>query len=119
MNNKKPLNYVRTLRRRWALTQKELADLLGFENRACISRIEQDKRIPSLESALALEVLFGVAPRAMFPRVYAETEEEVMRMALHLYEATFHSSSLQQQRKRQALDLALKRATKSSEAKGV
>lgn len=119
MKRKTPLNYVRTLRMRWALTQEEVADLLGFESGTCVSRIEQGKRVPSLESALALEVLFGVAPKSMFPQLYAETEEGLMQQALVLYEATSHGTTSRHERKREALELALKRATESANAEGV
>ena len=64
-----------------------------------------------LETALALEVLFGVAPRLMFPQIFAETEEQVMRQSLVLYEATLQSSKPRERRKRELLELALKRAT--------
>lgn len=117
MKRKTPLNYVRTLRRRWALTQKEVAALLGFESRSVVSRIERGERVPGLESALALEVLFGVAPKAMFPHMYAETEEMVMRLAVPLYEATFQTTSLRQERKRKLLELAMHRATEKTDAK--
>lgn len=116
MQRKIPLNRVRTERRRWALTQKEVALLLGFESRTPVSRIEQGERVPNLETALALEVLFGVAPRTLFPQVFGEIEEQVMREALTLYEATLQSSKPREKRKRALLELALKRAT---DVKGV
>lgn len=120
MKRKVPLNYVRTERRRWALTQKEVADLLGIENRACISRIEQGERIPSLESALALEVLFGEPPKLLFPHIYAETEEALMVRAAALHESLIHSTKAREKRKRDLLELALKRAiTLSDNAKRV
>lgn len=113
MKRKTPLNYVRTQRRRWALTQEEVADLLGFESRTCISRIEQGKRIPSLESALALEVLFGEPPKQLFPQVYAESEEALMQRASLLQEGLLHTTKPRQMRKRECLEQALKRAVES------
>ena len=104
-------SYVRTHRRRWALTQREAAGLLGFEDRAVVSRIEQGKQVPSLETGLALEVLFGVAPSDMFPDIFGEIEEHVMRQALSLYEATIQSSKPRERRKRELLEQALTRAT--------
>ena len=107
---KTPLNGVRTHRRRWALTQTEAAAILGFESRSTVSRIELGKHVPNLEVALALEVLFGVAPREMFPQIFDEVEEQVMRQSLVLYEATLQSSKPRERRKRELLELALKRA---------
>lgn len=120
MKEKVPLNYVRTQRRRWALTQKEVAGLLGIEDHACISRIEQGERIPSLESALALEVLFGEPPKLLFPHIYAETEEALMVRAAALHESFIHSIKPREKRKRELLELALQRAIAPSDpAQGV
>lgn len=55
----------------------------------------------------------------MFPQMYTEVEEEVMRLAYLLYEATPQSSSSRQERKRQGLEQALKRATEKNNAMGV
>ena len=111
MKNQLPRNYVRTERRRWALTQREVAYLLGFESRTSVSRIELGKCVPDLESALALEVLFGVAPRMMFPHIFGETEERVMRHAKVLYEAALKSTKPRERRKQALFELAVKRAT--------
>lgn len=114
MKTKMPRNYVRTQRRRWAFTQEEVADLLGFESRTCISRIEQGKRVPTLESALALEVLFGEPPKSLFPHVYAEAEEALMQRAAILHEGLINSTSPREKRKCELLECALKRAIHSS-----
>lgn len=119
MEKKMPLNYVRTLRRSWAFTQEEIAVLLGFKDRSGISRIESGKRLPSLESTLALEVLFGVAPKQLFPDLYTETEEALLRRAYPLYEATLNTTTPSDMRKREALDEAMRRATQPSNAEGV
>ncbi len=104
MKTKMPRNYVRTQRRRWAFTQEEVADLLGFESRTCISRIEQGKRVPTLESALALEVLFGEPPKSLFPHVYAEAEEALMQRAAVLYEGLINTTSPREKRKCELLE---------------
>jgi DNA-binding XRE family transcriptional regulator len=116
MKSKTPINYVRTLRRRWALTQEELASLAGIESRSSVSRIEQGERLPSLEAALALEVLFGSAPKSIFPHCYAEVEEAVMRKASVLHEGLIHSTNPAEKRKSALLEGALSRATASHEA---
>ncbi len=114
MKKKTPLNYVRTQRRRWTFTQEEVAALLGFESRTCISRIEQGKRVPTLESALALEVLFGESPKSLFPHVYTEVEDLLMQRAAVLYEGFINSTSPREKRKCELLKRALRRATSSS-----
>lgn len=111
MQQKKPPCYVRTERRRWALTQGELAHLLGFEHRSSVSRIERGQVIPEFETALALQVIFGVAPSDLFPKIFDEIEERVMRQGAVLYEATLQSSKVRERRKRELLELAMQRAT--------
>lgn len=46
MKKKPPLNYVRTNRRRWALTQEEVAALLGFDSRTVISPYRAKRASP-------------------------------------------------------------------------
>lgn len=115
MKKKPTLNYVRTYRRRWAFTQGEIAALLGFDSRTVISRIEQGKRLPSLESALALEVLFGTAPKSMFPQFFAEVEEALMQRAYLLHEDLTQSTNPRQKRKCELLENALSRAVQSDD----
>jgi len=105
-----PLNYLRTERRRWALTQHDVVQFLDFDSRSSISRLERGEVMPDLESALALEVMFGKTPRAMFPQLYERTEDRVMREAKQLYEAIEHSQRPCDRRKRVLLSAALKRA---------
>src|SRR2546423_608870 len=70
------LCYLRTHRRVWGLTQRELASLMGFESAAHVSRIENGKRAPTVESALACQVLFGIPPSTMFPHAYEEVADK-------------------------------------------
>lgn len=98
------------------MTQREVASLVGFEDRSAVSRIEQGKQVPQFETSLALQILFGVAPSDLFPRIFDEIEEQVMRRALEHFEATIQSSRPREVRKRACLEAALHRAT---ERKGV
>ena len=65
------LCYLRTHRRNWGLTQKELAKLVGTASSVQISRYENGKRAPKIEVALACQVIFGVPPSIMFPDAHA------------------------------------------------
>lgn len=107
---RKVLCYLRTHRRVWGLTQRELASLMGFKNATHVSRIENSKRAPTVESALACQVIFGIPPSAMFPHVYALVEEKVMRNIYRLHLALKNTTSLSGLRKRELFSLALKRA---------
>lgn len=79
-------NYVRTYRLRHALTRRELALLIGQRSATAISRFESGQRVPRLRSALALQVIFGPMPHDIFPGIYEDVEEDVMRRALQLRE---------------------------------
>lgn len=79
-------SYLRSHRLRWGFTQAELAFLLGIKSRTVVSRIERHDRRPALTVALAAEVLFGQAQLELFPGLYTEVEEAVMRRVYELYE---------------------------------
>lgn len=102
--------YLRTHRRVWGLSQRELARLLGLACGAQVSRIESSKRDPALRVALACQTLFGVPPCDMFPHVYAEVEEQVIRDVYELHEGLAHASTPTELRKRELFSLALERA---------
>ena len=78
-------NYVRTHRERHALTVDELGHLTGHASSG-ITKIEGGDRMPSLAVALGLQVIFGLAPREMFPDYFGCIEEAVMRRAKALYD---------------------------------
>ena len=78
--------YLRALRRRWALTQTELAFLIGVGSTAGISRIEDDKRIPDLPAAFACELLFCVPITDIFAVRLADAQQGVSERARVLYD---------------------------------
>src|SRR5262245_48859898 len=71
---------LRMHRRTWGFTQRELAEFLGFVTPAHVSRIEHDKRVPGLETALACAILFDVAPSDLFPAVAEKAKERIWRI---------------------------------------
>lgn len=108
------LCYLRTHRRNWGLTQKELARLVGTASSVQISRYENGKRAPRIEVALACQVIFGVPPSIMFPDTFALVEDEVMRNIYRSDQALSNTTSLSGLRKRELFDFALKRALSRS-----
>jgi len=76
--------HLRTLRRRNGLSQKELADILGFRSGVPISRHERSEAVPDLLTALAYEVIFRVPISELFPGLYqtvaAGIEERLAKM---------------------------------------
>lgn len=74
-------NYLRTYRKRAALTQDEVAFLLGYRHGTKVSRYERNARQPGLETALALEVVFGVPVRELFAGRFEKVKGITMRRA--------------------------------------
>ena len=107
--------YLRTQRRNWGLTQKELATLIGTIAPTQVGHIENGKRDPSLRVALACQTIFGIAPATMFPDAFALSEEEVIRNMCRMDKALENSTNIVEMRKRELCAMALHRAiTKSS-----
>jgi transcriptional regulator with XRE-family HTH domain len=78
-------NYLRSCRQRHALTEEDLAFLIDYRSKGTISLIEAGTELPGLSKALALQVVFGMAPKDLFPGFYADVEDAVMRRAKTLY----------------------------------
>ena len=74
-------NYLLSHRKTLSLSQEEVAFLLGNNDGAQVSRYEQFKREPNLETALALEVIFQRSASELFNGLYQRVEEEVMARA--------------------------------------
>ena len=77
-------NYLRMYRRRGALTQHELAALLGSSHGAKVSRYERGERVPTLATVMAYEVIFRVGLRQLFAGDYHEVLQQVRRRARRL-----------------------------------
>jgi transcriptional regulator with XRE-family HTH domain len=65
---------LRTLRLRSGLSQREVAELVGFRSDAAAYRHECSKSIPDLRTAMAYEIIFGVPISSMFSGLYRSIE---------------------------------------------
>ncbi len=83
--DKPRFNYVRTFRQRHALTERELAFLIS-RSQTTVSSMEYGDSTPNLDAALALQVLFRLPPKELFPDCYEKVEDRVMRRAAELME---------------------------------
>lgn len=72
-------NYLRVYRRRWYLTQEELAFLLDYEAESFISRLERDERAITLAVVIGCQSIFGTEPRELFPALIDCVEETVIQ----------------------------------------
>ena len=74
-------NYLLSNRKRIALSQEELAFLLGAQSGAKISRYERFTREPSLATALAFEAIFQRPASELFGGLYQKVQQEVAARA--------------------------------------
>lgn len=103
-------NYVRTNRQRHALSTDDLAELVGQGSATAISQYECGSRPPTLEVALALQVVFGMAPRELFPDLFAKVESDVMGRAAGLYDKLQDMADRRSVARRELLDAMAERA---------
>ncbi len=96
-------------RRQWQLTLRELAELLGFRSSAHVSRLEQGKRTPSLETALACTAIFGVTLEELFPEFMRRASARIQVRASRFRKGHEKSSTLRDKRKCELVDDVLVR----------
>lgn len=97
-------NYLRTNRKRLALSQEEVAFLLGTQSGAKVSRYENFDRVPGLETALACEAIFQKPVRELFAGLYESIEQQVAARAKALtYKTKLRKSNPQADGKRRVL----------------
>lgn len=97
-------NYLRSNRKRLALSQDEVAFLLGSQSGAKVCRYERFICEPSLETALAYEAIFKRSVSELFPGLYQKVEQDVAARAETLADRTDrHKPNRQTARKREAL----------------
>lgn len=98
-------NYLRANRKRLALSQDEVAFLLGTQNGAKVCRNERFVHEPSLETALAYEAIFKRTVSELFHGLYQKVEAEVAARARTLAEGTERrKSNRRTARKREVLE---------------
>lgn len=77
-------NHLRRYRKRGALTQGEIAFLLGAACGTKVSRHERANRPPNLSTALAYQAIFGVPVHELFPEDYRDALAAVKKRAADL-----------------------------------
>lgn len=76
-------NYLKTERLRCGLSQREFGELLGMTGSA-IGKVERNRCAPSLDLALAAEIVFGQPTCDLFPDLYELFEQEILLRAVAL-----------------------------------
>lgn len=101
--------YVYTHRRRWGLTQPELAFLLGWKSGSTISLLEKRGREPKLTCVAALDLIFGTEKDDLFPKLFLAAEDEVAARMNDLYERLQGDPSRKTKEKLELLEQAMER----------
>ena len=86
-------NYLLSNRKRLALSQEEVAFLLGAGNGQKVCRHERFAREPSLETAFAYEAIYKRTASELFSGLYQKLEKEVAARAKILAERTNRGKS--------------------------
>jgi transcriptional regulator with XRE-family HTH domain len=119
MKTKKPINYLRSYRLRWGLSQRQLANLLGWRGSEVISRIEKKQRAPSVKFVIACFILFGASAAELFPDITAGVETLVIARVWDFYEKIQGDPSRKTKKQIELLEDAIKRAEKRSQQRSV
>jgi transcriptional regulator with XRE-family HTH domain len=77
-------NYLETYRKHSGLTQQEVAFLLGCETSAQVSRYENRRRLPPIETVAACEEIFGVPFAELFAGIRQSVGKDVAKRRLEL-----------------------------------
>ena len=107
--------YLRPLRRRFGLTQRELAFLIGAKSGAVISRIERLKLEPSLARTHAFALLFDTRAPELFPELFANVRDAVHWRARELYDELQGNPSRATRAKLDFLEEVLERLEKQAD----
>jgi len=75
---------LRTLRKRSGLSQRELAQILGFQTGVPVFRHECSRTYPDLRTALAYEIIFQAPISSQFPALYRSVEPVIEKRILEL-----------------------------------
>ena len=119
MSKRRFHNYISAQRRRWGLTQKELAFLLGYKSASIVSRLERQKHRPVYRISRSLTIIFGVTPMELFPALSDDIEQSVVDRIRALHEKVKDDQSQTTKEKRELLKDAIERAERRAKSEDV
>lgn len=70
-------NRLWKFRKRMGFTQHEVAAILGYHTSTDISHYEHGRKLPSLVTALKLEIVYRVPVAFLFPEVYHALKQQL------------------------------------------
>lgn len=83
-NSRSLPNYIRSLRRKNSVSQKELARLTGGTSGTSVLRHEANQRTPHLDTALAYAHVLGIDPRELFAGRFEDIQVRTQKNAKRL-----------------------------------
>jgi transcriptional regulator with XRE-family HTH domain len=86
-------SYLRTHRKKYGLSQSELANILGLVTELQVSRHERSLTLPLFLTAISYEIVFQIPIAELFPGVY-ETVRQNVEHRLAEIEERLHQSSV-------------------------
>ena|SRR5713101_69999 len=75
------VHHLRSYRKTFGLSQNEVARLLGSRQGSNVCRYERFRSVPSLQTAIAYEIIFNVRLSELLPDLYAHVKERIARRA--------------------------------------
>ena len=106
---RKSYAFVRSHRRKWGLTQVELARLVGLSSRSAVSRSERADRVPTTATVIACGIIFGLTTQDLFPSLHEKIEATVRLAVAVLQEELADETDKLSIRKRALLAQVLER----------
>ncbi len=74
-------NRLWSYRHRLGLSQRRVAELVGYLTQSDISRFERGERLPSLVMAMKIEIVYGPPISFLFPDLYGRLREAIRAKA--------------------------------------
>jgi transcriptional regulator with XRE-family HTH domain len=112
---RKNYSYIRVNRRRWGLTQGELALLVGLSGAAAISRIERARQVPTAQAVIGCTLVFGIPSPDLLPTFHRDVEDTIAAAAETLITALSDCTDQRSERVRSLLNEVLARLTSSNQ----
>lgn len=86
-------SYLRTHRRKYGLSQSDLANILGLVTELQISRHERSLTMPLFLTAISYEIVFQVPLAELFPGIYETVRQNVEKRLAEIEERLHQSSA--------------------------
>lgn len=104
MSSSRLPNYLRSARKRLALSQEEVAFLMGGHGGARVSSYESFSRLPNLKKAIAFEVIYGKPVGDLFAGLRDSIAKDIeVRARVLKHRLSFQGDDARSSKRRNAL----------------